>query len=91
LLWAKFCGIVVPERFIMPDQENMIETLESQFPSISGSAFAAARQQHLDSGNSVLQSENGQIFEVFPDGRRVFVKNIEPPTSDVPGRIITIQ
>jgi hypothetical protein len=75
----------------MPDEENNIEMLELQFPSISGSAFAAARQQHLDSGNSVLQSEAGQIFEVFPDGRRVFVKSIDPPTPNVPGRTITIQ
>jgi len=75
----------------MEDQEDNIEKLENQFPNISGSAFADAREQHLARGNSVLQSEQGQIFEVFPDGRRVFIKNVEPPTSNVPGRKITLQ
>jgi len=75
----------------MPDHENNIETLESQFPTISGSAFGAARQNVLASGQSVLQSENGVIYEVFPDGRRVLVKQIEPPTADVPGRKIALR
>ena len=75
----------------MADQENNIDVLESQFPAISGSAFAAARERVLASGQSVLQSEDGTIYEVFPDGRRVAVKKIEPPTSVVPGRKITIR
>lgn len=74
----------------MPDHENNIETLESQFPAISGSAFVAARAVVLASGQSVLQSEGGVIYEVFPDGRRVPVKQIEPPMADVYGRKITI-
>ena len=69
----------------MPDQESEIERLESQFPPVSGSAFAAARDHVLESGQSVLQSENGSIYEVFPDGRRIFVKQIEPPTTVVSG------
>jgi hypothetical protein len=75
----------------MPDQEDNIEALENQFPAVSGLAFAAARQQALASGNSVLQSEQGHIYEVFPDGRRLLVKSIEPPIANVPGRIITIR
>ena len=75
----------------MPDQENNIEILENQFPALSGSAFAAAREQILASGQSVLQSEQGYVYEVFPDGRRVMVKKIESPTSVVPGRKITIR
>jgi hypothetical protein len=73
----------------MSDQD--IQQLESQFPAVSGSAFAVARENVLASGQSVLQSENGVIYEVFPDGRRVRVKQIEPPTSDVYGRKITIR
>jgi hypothetical protein len=73
----------------MSDQD--IQQLESQFPAVSGSAFAVARENVLASGQSVLQSENGVIYEVFPDGRRVRVKKIEPPTSDVYGRKITIR
>jgi len=75
----------------MADQENNIDVLESQFPAISGSAFAAARERVLASGQSVLQSEDGTIYEVFPDGRRVAVKKIEPPTTAVLGRKITIR
>jgi len=75
----------------MPDQENNIEMLENQFPAISGSAFAAAREQVLASGQSVLQSEQGYIYKVFPNGERVVVKKIEPPTPVALGRRITIR
>lgn len=75
----------------MADQENNIERLESQFPAASGSVFAAAREQVLASGQSVLQSEQGYIYEVFPNGRRVLVKKIEPPTPVVSGSKITIR
>jgi hypothetical protein len=75
----------------MADQENNIERLESQFPSISGSAFAAARKRVLASGQSVLQSEQGCIYEVFPDGRRRRVKAIEPPTPVIAGSKISIR
>ena len=61
----------------MSDQD--IQRLESQFPAVSGSAFAAAREQTLASGQSVLQSEQGMIYEVFPDVTRNLVKKISPP------------
>jgi hypothetical protein len=73
----------------MSDQD--IQKLESQFPPVSGSAFAAARERVLQSGQSVLQAENGVIYEVFPDGRRVEVKRIEPPTQFVSGTVFTIK
>ena len=69
----------------MPDQENEIESLERQFPSVSGSAFASAREHALQSGHSVLHSENGFIYEVQPDGTRRLVKQIKPPTRVVVG------
>jgi len=75
----------------MADKEKRLELLESQFPAASGSAFAAARGRVLDSGLSVLQSEQDVIYEVFPDGRRVVVKQIEPPTPVIPGSKITIR
>jgi hypothetical protein len=79
------------DRFVVADKENNIEMLENQFPALSGSAFAGARERVLASGQSVLQSEHGYIYEVFPDGRRVVVKKIEPPIPVVSGRKITIQ
>ena len=73
----------------MSDQD--IQQLENRFPPVSGSAFAAARERVLASGQSVLESEGGVIYEVFPDGRRVEVKKIEPPTEVKPGAVYTIQ
>jgi hypothetical protein len=61
----------------MADQD--IEALEIQFPAVSDAAFAEARERVLASGQSVLQCENGVIYEVFPDGRRVEKKRIDPP------------
>lgn len=75
----------------MPERVNQLEILENQFPAASGLAFVAARERVLASGQSVLQSEGGVIYEVFPDGRRVAVKQIEPPISDVCGRKITLR
>ena len=60
--------MVFTERFAMSDQD--IQELENQFPAVSGAAFAAARQQALDAGLSVMESRDGVIYEVFPDGRR---------------------
>jgi hypothetical protein len=77
------------ERFAMSDQE--IQKLENQFPAVSGSAFAEARKQVLASGQSVLQSQDGVIYEVFPNGRRVEVKKIEPPTEVATGSTFTLR
>jgi hypothetical protein len=73
----------------MPEQEIQIQ--EMQFPAMSGSAFAAARETVLHSGQSVLQSENGVIYEVFPDGHRIQLKNIEPPTQYMTGQVFSIR
>lgn len=75
----------------MADFEAQIELLERQFPAVSGAAFAAARAQVLASGQSVLESEEGIIFEVFPDGSRKMVKKIEPPAKAVMGEKFLIE
>lgn len=75
----------------MADEEKHISDLELQFPLLSGVAFTAARQQTLASGQSVLQSEQGAIYEVFPDGTRRRVKEIEPSTPVTPGSRITLR
>ena len=75
----------------MADRENNIEILEDAFPPMSGVAFDTARKQTLESGLSVLQSEDGVIYEVFPDGSRKRVKEIEPPTEVVSGQKFTIR
>lgn len=73
----------------MSDQD--FQLLESQFPAVSGQAFASARQEVLASGQSVLQTEGAYIFRVFPDGHQEVVKQIEPPTEGIPGTIFRIQ
>lgn len=80
---------VLVREVIMPDPD--IQKLENQLPSASGSAFAAARERVLASGQSVLQSQDGVIYEVFPDGRKVPVKRIEPPSHFAPGSIFTLR
>ena len=77
------------ERFVMSDQD--IQKLESQFPAVSGAAFAAAREQALAAGQSVLESKQGFIYEVFPDGQRRQVKAIEPPTQIAPGYKVALR
>ena len=80
----------LPSRKVhMSDQD--IQQLENQFPAVSGSAFAAARQRVLASGQSVLQSQDGTIYEVFPDGQRVAVKQVEPPSHFVSGSVFILR
>jgi hypothetical protein len=77
------------ERNVMTDQD--IQKLESQFLAVSGSAFSDARKRVLESGQSVLQSENGVIYRVFPDGQREEVKKIDPPAVFQAGKRFSIR
>ena len=69
----------------MSDQE--IESLENQFPPVSGQAFADARKRVLASGQCVLQTEGGFVVREFPNGDKELVKEIEPPTPVKAGTI----
>ena len=73
----------------MSDDE--IQEMESQFPALSGIAFAEARKRVLASGQSVMQSQGGVLYEVFPDGRQIPVKKIEPPIPVEPGTIFNLR
>ena len=75
----------------MSDPEKEIQRLEAAFASLSGVAFSEARKRVLASGQSVLQSEGGHIYRVFPDGRKELVKEIEPPITVTPGTKITLR
>jgi hypothetical protein len=74
----------------MSEPEQIIIELETRFPALSGAAFATARKETLAAGQSVLQSENGVIYEVFPDGSRTERKRIEAPISIPAGTRISI-
>jgi uncharacterized coiled-coil protein SlyX len=71
--------------------EARIEQLELSFLAASGSAFSNAYQQAVLAGLSVVVSEDGKIFEIFPDGQRKLLKKIAPPTPSQPGQRYTIQ
>jgi len=75
----------------MTDHEREIEKLESEFPAISGHAFAEARRRVLESGQSVLQTEGEFLVRVYPDGRKEVIKKVEPPISTKIGTIITLE
>ena len=64
----------------MSIQEEVIQYLEAHIPELAESAVTQAYWQALAAGSSVLESENGVIYEVFPDDTRNLVKTIEPPT-----------
>ena len=69
----------------MNDREETITELEEEFPKLAGTAFMQARKEALDAGFSVWESDGDVIYEVFPDGRRIERKRIEPPTPVEPG------
>ena len=71
--------------------DHDFQVLESQFPTLSSQAFAAARHRVLASGQSVMQREGAFMVRVFPDGRKEVVKQIEPPTLVKPGTIYIIK
>lgn len=75
----------------MINYEDKIDELESSFPALSGSVFETARKQALASGQDVVQSENGRLYKVSPDNKKVPIKNIEPPTRMVSGIKIEIK
>lgn len=58
--------------------EEEFRKLEEELPAKAGEAFATARARTLAAGLSVVESRNGYIYEVFPDGREIVLKKIEP-------------
>jgi hypothetical protein len=69
----------------MPLSEQSMQFLEEHIPELAQSAVTQAYWQALAAGNSVLQCDNGAIYEVFPDGTRTLVKTVTPPTAVTPG------
>ncbi len=65
---------------IMNTPEQTMRFLEEHIPELAESAVTQAYWQALASGSSVLESDNGLIYEVFPDGTRKVVKAISRPS-----------
>jgi hypothetical protein len=65
----------------MIKQEKTLRYLESHIPEMAASAVTQAFWQALASGNSVLESRDGAIYETSPDGSQKKVKSIAAPTT----------
>lgn len=63
----------------MPSNEEALQYLEQHIPELAQSAVTQAYWASLAAGNSVMESVDGVIYEVFPDGSRREVKHIQPP------------
>ena len=59
----------------MRTQEE-IDFLENYIPELANSAVKKAYLDTLSSGNSVLETIENELYEVFPDGTKVFIKNV---------------
>ena len=65
--------------------------LEEHIPELAEVAFKQAYWSALASGSSVLISENGNLVEVFPDGKQKIIKPLPPSIPVVRGQKLEIQ
>ena len=70
--------------------EQALDYIDQHLPELMATATKQAYWQTLQSGNSVLITENGELLRVQPDGTEVFIKDLELPTKVEKGSIITI-
>lgn len=56
--------------------EEAMTFLEDHIPELADIAFKQAYWATLASGCSVLVSKNGDLVEVFPDGKHKFIKHL---------------
>ena len=70
--------------------EDAISFLEEHIPELANVAFKQAYWAALASGSSVLISENGNLVEVFPNGRHKFIKHLPPSTPVTQGQRLVI-
>ena len=98
--WLRFpvllfvCLVIFPVKSVFSVTSGCLLLNKSCAPIILCAAHKGARaadEKVLASGESVLQSEGGFIYRVFPDGRKELVKQIEAPTPVTPGTRFTIR
>lgn len=70
--------------------EEAMTYLEEHIPELAEVAFKQAYWAALASGSSVLISENGNLVEVFPDGKHKFIKNLAPSIPVTQGQRLEI-
>ena len=65
--------------------------LEEHIPELADIAFKEAYWSALASGSSVLISKNGNLVEVFPDGKQKIIKRLPPSVPVTRGQKLKIQ
>jgi hypothetical protein len=70
--------------------EEEIDYLEEHIPELAIIAFRQAFWSALASGSSVLMVEDGDLVEIFPNGKRKFIKHLPPAIPVVKGQRIEI-
>ncbi len=61
------------------DREKQLDFLESQIPVLSSAAISLAYFKTLEAGGSVLAANHaGEIYKIFPDGTKEFIKKTDP-------------
>ncbi len=76
---------------VMDLSEEALDYLEEHIPELAEAAFKQAYWAALATGSSVLVSENGSLIEVFPNGKRKFIKELPPWTPVKRGQKLKIQ
>jgi hypothetical protein len=66
--------------------EEAMLFLEEHIPELADIAFKQAYWAALASGSSVLVSENGDLVEIFPDGKHKFIKHLPPAIPVIRGQ-----
>lgn len=66
--------------------EESMRFLEEHIPDLADAALKQAYWQALATGSSVLVSEEGALVEIFPDGTRKVLKQLEPQTEVILGQ-----
>lgn len=77
---------MIQKELTMALSEQAISFLEEHIPELASVAFKQAYWAALASGSSVLVSENGDLIEVFPDGKQKFIKHLSPATPVICGQ-----
>lgn len=65
--------------------------LEDHIPELAAVAFKQAYWAALASGSSVLMREGENLVEIFPDGKRKFIKRLPPLIPVTNGQQFEIQ
>jgi len=72
-------------------KEKELDYLEEHIPELAKSAIRQAYWNALASGKSVLESIDGGIYEIFPDGTKKFIKKNEPRKKVTVGQVLELK